>query len=77
MHAYGKNNKSTTLKIEPVIGKLAQERFLSTDFATALRVSNTPVPLIATASNEGNFLGLSSCSRSSTEMISGRSRLLY
>jgi hypothetical protein len=29
------------------------ERFLSTDLATALRVSNTPVPFTATASNDG------------------------
>jgi hypothetical protein len=51
-------------------------RSARTSLATPLRVSNTPGPLAATASNTGSLLRTSSFFISSTEATLGRSRLL-
>jgi hypothetical protein len=49
----------------------------TTSFAVDLSVSKTPMPVRATASWCGAPFGLSAASSSSSELTSGRSRLLY
>src|SRR5262249_34881318 len=50
---------------------------VSTSLATALSVSNTPTPVVATASNSGTLVGLRTFFSSSIGAEFGRSRLLY
>ena len=45
--------------------------------AVAFRVSKTPMPVVATASNSGTIVVLSSARSSSIDAALGRSRLLY
>src|SRR5205814_1916409 len=50
---------------------------VSTCFATAFNVSNTPTPVRAHASCSGTFVGFKSSCNSATSAMLGRSRLLY